>query len=95
MLQMKRSIILETIEEIIVSYDFLTDAKCVKVLDNALLDLTKRQFCWNDIRDETLRFQHKFGNDQKINTFVLWIDYNSQHMKITIFKTIWNYYLSK
>jgi hypothetical protein len=29
MLQMKRSIILETIEEIIVSYDFLTDAsKC-------------------------------------------------------------------
>lgn len=64
MLQMKRSIILETIEEIIVSYDFLTDAQCVKVLD-----LTKRQFCW--------------------------IDYNSQHMKITIFKTIWNYYLSK
>lgn len=90
MLQMKRSIILETIEEIIVSYDFLTDAKCVKVLD-----LTKRQFCWNDIRDETLRFQHKFGDDQKINTFILWIDYNSQHMKITIFKTIWNYYLSK
>lgn len=95
MLQMKRSIILETIEEIIVSYDFLTDAKCVKVLDSALLDLTKQQFCWNDIQDETLRFQHKFGDDQKINTFVLRINYNSQLMKITIFKTIWNYYLSE
>lgn len=95
MLQMKRSIILETIEKIIVPYDFLTDDKCVKVLDNALLDLTKQQFCWNDIWDETLKFQNKFGDDQKINTFVLWIDYNSQHMKITIFKTIWNYYLSK
>lgn len=44
MLQMKRSIILETIEEIIVSHDFLTDAQCVKVLDNALLDLTNGSF---------------------------------------------------
>lgn len=93
MLQMKRNIILKNIEEIKIPYDFLTDNNCVKVLDNALLDLTQNQFCWNDIRDDLLKHKHKFGNDQEIGTFVLWVDYEKSVLKISVFKVSWFYYL--
>lgn len=93
MLQMEKTIILKNIEEIKVPYEFLTDSNCVKVLNSALLDLTWNQFCWNDIKDGLLWHKQKFGNDQKVGTYVLWVDYEKQALKISIFKVSWFYYL--
>ena len=93
MLQMEKTIILKNIEEIKVPYEFLTDGNCVKVLNNVLLDLTQNQFCWNDIKDDLLWHKRKFGNDQKVGTYVLWVDYEKQALKISIFKVSWFYYL--
>lgn len=93
MLQMEKTIILKNIEEIKVPYEFLTDGNCVKVLNSTLLDLTQNQFFWNDIKDDLLGHKHKFGNDQKVGTYVLWVDYEKQALKISIFKVSWFYYL--
>lgn len=95
MLKMKRSIVLKDVEKIEISYDFLTDEDCVKIIDSALLDLTQTQFCWNDIIDKLPEHKHKFGNDKEVGTFVLWIDYEKDTLQISIYKVQYYYYLSK
>lgn len=95
MLTVKRVISIKAIESVNVSLEFLKDIECCKLLTNLLLKLTKKQFCWGDINTDVLvKKKTKFGDNNKINSFILVVKHEEDSICIGISEVVYVYYVN-